>query len=108
VGTDGIESFWDSVFLVSATDREGAWNEALKIGEGLETSYDNADGERIRFAFLGVLTIDELGEELRTGLEVYFSTQDFVQPIPVSPDVEFFPRQITPGNAGIGIEAPST
>jgi len=95
------------VFLVSASDREDAWDQALEIGEGLETSYDNAEGERIRFAFLGVLTIDELGEELQAGQEVYFAAQDFVQPIPVSPDVNFSPKQITPGHAGVGIETPT-
>jgi hypothetical protein len=49
--------------------------------KGFETNYDNSDGERIRFAFPGVLTIDELGQEFRTGLEAYFSAQDFLQPI---------------------------
>jgi hypothetical protein len=106
IASEGIGSFWDSVFLVSANDRDGAWNEALKIGEGLNTSYDNGDGERIRFAFLGVLTIDELGEEIRSGVEVHFTTHDFDQPIPVSADAEFFPNRIRPSMAGIGIETP--
>lgn len=107
VGVDGIGSLWDSVFLVSASNRDEAWEEAIKIGLGLETSYDNAAGERVRFAFLGVLTIDELGDELRAGQEIYFSAQDLLQPIPVASDVAFFPHQIVPGNAGIGVEAPS-
>lgn len=107
MGTDGIGSFWDSVFLVLAANRDEAWQEAIKIGKGLETNYDNAAGENVRSAFLGVLTIDELGDELRAGQEVYFSAQDLLQPIPVAPDVTFFPEQIEPGNAGIGVEMPS-
>jgi hypothetical protein len=107
VGTDGITSLWDSIFLVSASDRDSAWTEAMRIGKGLETSYDNAEGERIRFAFLGVLTIDQLGAELRSGLEVYFTSLDLLQPIPVSPDTDFFPKRIVPGQAGIGTEMPT-
>jgi hypothetical protein len=102
--TEGIGSLWDSVYLISATDRDSAWKEALTLGEGLEESYVNGVGEQIRFAFLGVLTIDELGDELKTGAEVYFTSHDFDQPIPVSPNAEFFPQRIRPGLAGIGIE----
>jgi hypothetical protein len=104
--SEGIGALWDSVYLVLATDRDSAWKEALKLGEGLDESYDNSDGERIRFAFLGVLSIDELGDELKSGTEVYFTSHDFNQPIPVSPDIAFFPERIRPGVAGIGIDKP--
>lgn len=107
VGEDGIGSLWDSVVLISATTRDEAWEKATKRGKEFETAYLNGVKERVRLAFLGVLTIDELGTELRTGQEVYFSVEEFANPIPVSLDVAFFPERMKSGNSGVGVEQPS-
>lgn len=78
----GMESLSDSVYLISAANREEAWAKALYFGAGIETNYRNADGELIKFVFVGVLTIDELGHQLVEGQEVCCQSNDFVRPIP--------------------------
>jgi len=106
IGDEGIDSFWDSVFLLSATDRDSAWNAALEIGLGLESKYQNAAQERVRFAFVGVLYLDEVGESIESGVEVFFNTIEFEQPISVSSDVVFHPSSVLPKSLGIGVELP--
>ncbi|MFZ0668464.1 MAG: DUF4288 domain-containing protein [Acidimicrobiales bacterium] len=106
VGSEGISGFWDSVFLVVAEDRADAIREARQMGRSREELYANAQAEQVRRAFLGVITVDELGESLANGVEVWFAPTDFVRPIPIGVDVDFSPDSIEPGNAGIGIETP--
>jgi hypothetical protein len=100
----GIVSLWDSTYLLRAIDRSDAWKQGLKIGNHLESKYANMEGQEVSFSFLGVLTIDELGEDLESGQEVFFKVHDFPQPIPISQNATFLPETVVPGNSGVGIE----
>jgi hypothetical protein len=71
------DSDWDfeeSVVVFRATDWEQAFKRALAVGREMEASYENAESERVEHRLLAVRTLDQLGEELTDGREV-FSTR---------------------------------
>jgi hypothetical protein len=43
----------------------------------MEASYENAEGERVEHRLLAVRTLDQLGEELSDGREVYSTRASF-------------------------------
>jgi hypothetical protein len=92
VDTGGLHKLWDSVYI--------------EIGYQSEEAYANAEGRQLRFAFAGVLTIDELGEDLTSGQEVYFLPRDIEPPLPMAIDTRFSPETLIPGCSGVGNETP--
>jgi hypothetical protein len=97
----------ESVILVRGRDREEAWQRALDVGHSMEERYENSSGDTVRWAFAAVATVDELGEELRDGMEVNFRPNDLGAPIPIDQDTVFSPETFKPGVSGIGIESSS-
>ena len=58
--------------LVEATDAEGAYERAIRLGQGASEEYDDEDGTRVTLAFLGLADMMEIGAaELVHGTEVY-------------------------------------
>jgi hypothetical protein len=106
VDTGGLHKLWDSVYIVEARDRSEAWRRGIEIGYQSEEAYANAEGRQLRFAFAGVLTIDELGEDLTSGQEVYFLPRDIEPPLPMAIDTRFSPETLIPGCSGVGNETP--
>ena len=60
-----------SVFVFRAVDFDEAFTRAVALGRGLETSYLNGDGEEVRWLLDVVETLDELGDDITDGREVY-------------------------------------
>lgn len=108
VGDVGIQSLWNSVFLIRALDRQDAHERALALGKSLDHEYSNASGESIRLALVGVVTIDRLGDEIQDGTEVYFEPNDLESPISVELMTEFHFGRVEPKMTGVGVDEPST
>jgi hypothetical protein len=106
VGDTGIQSLWDSVFLVRAPDRTSAHERALTLGKSKEEEYVNANGESIRLALVGVTSIDLIGDEIVDGTEVYFIPNELDLPIPIDLDTDLHSGRWAPKSSGIGIERP--
>lgn len=60
-----------SVVLIRADDFDDARAAARRLGKGMEETYRNIDGELVTWRFQAVETVDELGEQLESGREVY-------------------------------------
>jgi len=68
---DEGEDYEDSVVIFRASGWDSALARALEVGRGMEEVYDNADGETVRRRLIVVRTLDELGDELTDGREIY-------------------------------------
>lgn len=107
VGDSGITLIWDNIYLIQAIDREAAWTKARALGTSLEETYTNGYAETVRWAFVGVVTLDNLGNTLYDGMEVGFQPQDLAQPLPIDLATKFHPNRMQPGYAGIGKKWPN-
>jgi hypothetical protein len=97
----GINSYWQSVFVFRAPSREEAFVRALALGRGQEATYDNGDGEEVRWRLMKVETLDELASEDLDGAEVY---SDRFDPLPDDDtpfDAEFRPEEYQPLYSGV-------
>ncbi len=72
---DGAETpplYEESIIIVRGEDDAGASAEAERIGLANEHSYLNPEGLEVRWRFVRLLELQELGEtELTSGVEVY-------------------------------------
>ena len=64
---------WDEqVRLIRATNAEAAFAEARRIGKTDEVSYKNADGETVRWKFVGLGALEQLlDRSIRSGSEIF-------------------------------------
>jgi hypothetical protein len=60
----------EQIRMVSAQNIQDAFNKAIKFGEDEEVSYENADGEKVSWKFVGVESIEALEESIRDGIEI--------------------------------------
>lgn len=90
-----------SVVLVQAADFDEAFEKACNRGYQQEQLYENADGERVRWAFERVATLDILPENLSDGIEVYSEPGEVLNDSTVRFDVQFIPKLGEPGQTGI-------
>ena len=99
----GQSSFWRSVFVFRAIDRQAAKAKALELGRALEDDYLNGSGARVKNVLNRVDTLDELGEEIEDGLEVW-SEGILVDEPPFNPFAEppIDLDNSEPGSAGVG------
>jgi Domain of unknown function (DUF4288) len=95
---DGDWDFEDSVVVFRAADWDAAFDRALAVGRGMEASYQNADGERVQHRLVAVRTLDQLGEELVDGREVYSTRASFAQ-LPVVDPLR--PEESEPKQSGV-------
>ena len=86
---------------VGAADFEEAFDKACYRGYEQESDYLNADGERVRWAFERVATLDILPEVLADGTEIYSEPGPLVNDRSVPFDREFNPRESPPGQSGV-------
>ena len=68
---EGFVRYEDSVVLMRQPNRESAFERALELGAVRESTFINADGASVRWAFVRVLTLDELGTTIGEDAEVY-------------------------------------
>jgi hypothetical protein len=85
-----VGSGWDDeplldhqVRLIDAPSAEAAYDQALQLGKQEEHEYRNADGERVRWQFLGLEDLVELLGPPVSGGEIYSwsSTRSDDEPI---------------------------
>ena len=67
----------------------------------MEETYANSDGERVRWAFERVATLDMLPEQLASGTEVYSEPHGIEDAPDVTFATEFSPEQFQPGQTGV-------
>ncbi len=98
-GRDESTSQDTVVHIFRADDQDSAFGRALELGRSHENEYSNGDGERVRWRFDRVLTVDALSAEGLDGAEVYSALSD---PEPgLTFDTEFRPETHQPGRSGI-------
>jgi hypothetical protein len=101
VETVGPSSYWRSVFVFREEDRAAAKSRAIELGEGLAQTYRNGDGQLVVDKFNRVQTLDELGERIEDGTEVW-SEGVMVEDPRFDPFAESVSIDFEPGSAGIG------
>jgi hypothetical protein len=67
----GPTRYEDSVVIFRAQDWDAAFRRALEIGRGMEVAYRNGDGVSVEKRLVEIRTLDELGDELSDGREVW-------------------------------------
>ncbi|GEM_PF-5611012 len=66
----------ESIILVRSEDEDGAKKELERVAKKHEISYENNEGELVRWCYLGVVEIQELDEE-EVGEGVFVFTRMF-------------------------------
>lgn len=89
----------DSIVTFRARDWEHARDRALELGRKQETTYENRLGETVRWALVGVETVDMVGRRL-DGVEVWSRMYTRVAREPVSPRKRFRPEASEPASSG--------
>ncbi len=77
-----------------------AFKRALSLGRSAEIEYRNIYGQRVRWAFVEVTTLDSFGERV-DGHEVSSRLHSRTAPKPVPFGRRFHPEQAKPGSSGI-------
>ena len=91
----------DSVFRVSATDWDKAFQKFLAVGRREETSYKNYLGHEIRQRFVGVMIMDRVGDVDLDGVEV--SCMPLLEEDPtITFETPLDPATSVPEHCGIG------
>jgi hypothetical protein len=60
-----------SVVVFRADDFDDALTRSLEVGRRLECTFTNGDGKEVRWALASVETLDELGDVITDGREIY-------------------------------------
>ena len=60
-----------SVVVFRADDFDDALARSLDLGHRLERTFTNGDGQEVRWALASVETLDELGDDITDGREIY-------------------------------------
>jgi hypothetical protein len=84
----------DDVSLLSADGWEEARQKAILLGRSREETYLNSDGQRVRWAFDRLITLDCIGD-IHDGVEIYSQSAEIGDPS-VSYDHEFHPEAVDP------------
>ena len=70
-GSDAEAVLDHQVRLIAAADPEAAYASAIQLGKREEHSYRNAEGQEVRWEFVGLHDLVELIEPPANGAEVY-------------------------------------
>ncbi len=102
VESEGAGPFVDCVFVFEASGWDEARVAALRLGRSKESEYRNGVGQRVRWALVDVVTLDELGALERGGVEVYSIASDAdVDASSITIDSNFRPEMSEPGSSGV-------
>ncbi|MFV1991680.1 MAG: DUF4288 domain-containing protein [Acidimicrobiales bacterium] len=99
--SEGLDGEMVSVVLVRAEDFNEAFEKALLRGRELEEVYTNKYGQRVRWAFVRVETLDMLPEVLGDGVEVHSRFSHDARDSSALFDEEFDPRGSHPDQSGV-------
>ncbi len=97
----GLDGEMVSVVLVRADEFDEAFQKALLRGYEMEEVYTNKYGQRVRWAFVRVETLDMLPEVLGDGVEVHSRFSRNAPDSSVPFDKEFDPRGSSPDQSGV-------
>lgn len=61
--------------MMRANSFDAAFERSLSIGRKHDDDYTNEDGERVRWRFLEVITLDVIAEDDLDGVEIYSEPQ---------------------------------
>jgi hypothetical protein len=84
----------DCVFLLRASDFDTAFEKSIKIGEASQAQYQNANGQKVQWRFMEVISLDVIESEDLDGCEVYSEPVHLSELIPF--EVEFNPKASKP------------
>ena len=98
---EGIWQQVDSVVLLRCKSFQDAFASAIEFGRREEREYMNAKDERIRWAFVRVATIDELGLQLEGPREVWSQPREPENGEVATIDSCFDPESNLPGQTGV-------
>jgi hypothetical protein len=93
----GALEYMDSMYLLSASDFDSAFQRALSIGRSKEQEYLNGDGQRVRWRLARVMALDSLPSGLQDGVEVYSERIDVEVGGAMSFDTPLQPELPVPG-----------
>jgi hypothetical protein len=92
IEAQGGTRFGDSIFVFLAEDFSHALRRAIELGRTLETTYENEDGNEVRWRLKEVLTLDAISTESLDGAEVYSEPVFFEAGESYPFDAEFRPE----------------
>lgn len=98
---EGVSRISRSVIILRATDWADARSKALEHGRKLEATYIGGTGAQVRWRLMAIETLDELGEKLSDGREIY---SEPLEPTPDDDhpfDAHFTPETSEPGQSGV-------
>jgi hypothetical protein len=97
IDTTKPTEIWRTVVVFEAEDDwDAARLKAIELGRSKERTYSNADGAAVTHRFVGVETLDMLGDHLADGRDVYF------EPIPYNgAALPATPDGLTPRQTGV-------
>ena len=97
----GIVSEVRSVFVLRAEYFEDALPRAVEHGRGLERSFSNGDGERVRMKLIEIETLDLLGDMITDGREIYSESLDPAGDLPAGSEPSYDPVNSKPTQSGV-------
>jgi len=102
VEDEGAGPFLDCVFVFQASGWDEARVAALRLGRSKETEYRNGVGQRVRWALVDIVTLDELGTLERGGTEVFsVASEADLDAGSLTVDSVFRPEMSEPGSSGV-------
>jgi hypothetical protein len=90
----GGDTLNDRVFLLRAADFDAAFDRATGIGRASQKEYRNAEGRRVQWKFIEVISLDVIQSEDLEGQEVYSEPIHLSEMIPFG--AEFSPQTSKP------------
>lgn len=99
--TTGAEDGEDSTYLLRSDSFEAAFARALELGRAAETEYLGGTGERVRWRFKEVVTLDVLQAADLDGVEVHSQFTPLGDDERYGFDHEFQPEASQPGQTGV-------
>lgn len=93
---EGANRYSDSVLVIDANDFDQAQQKALELGRRHEEEYTNADGQRVRWRLKEVISLDQLGETIHHGMEVYSEPVELDGGVSIEFDAELYPERSQP------------
>jgi hypothetical protein len=86
-----------SVHVFKASDGDRAFERALALGRAHEQEYTNGDGQRVRWRFVEVGTLDLVQVPELDGAEVYSECVEMAEGEDMEFDAVFHPELSAPG-----------
>ena len=101
IGESGTTVRNRSVVLVRAADWPAAKSRVLEVGIGMEETYIGGKGEEVKIRLEAIETLDQLGEDIPDGREVYAESIDLPESEAAPDGGKFQPEASEPTQSGV-------